>query len=294
MSLLTDLRAVSENAVEQVASRFSDLPRPLLAAIGAGDMAVERLADLREALMDSIGDRVGSRSVDTADVRAAVGDLPSRVQKVAADVAGNIEQFAAEAPGKAQDLIAQLPDKLSELQLAAQTLSPDAIKDTVEAYTQLVGLIFGNLADRGDKTWSKVRSAGLRPGAVVDAATGTKSSPAEKATPRSAASGARAEAKPTATRVSPPGPRAPHTAAKTPPKPHGAKSETPRSARSATPKDGQPKVATHASAPKSTAKPATPASSARPATPKSSAKPATPHSSAAPATPGPETGESID
>ena len=185
MSLITDLRAVSENVVEQIAARFSDLPRPLLAAIGAGDMAIERLAELAESFEDSVSERVASGSREVAGLRSAVSDMPSRAQQVASDVAGNIEQFANEAPGKAQDLIAQLPDKLAELQAAAQSLSPDALKETVGAYTQLVGLIYGNLAERGDKTWTKVRGAGLEPGAVVDAAeeSGTTNKPSDSAVP---------------------------------------------------------------------------------------------------------------
>ena len=41
MSFLTDLRGMSEAAVSQLTDRFGDLPRPLLAAIGAGDFAVD-------------------------------------------------------------------------------------------------------------------------------------------------------------------------------------------------------------------------------------------------------------
>ena len=182
MSLITDLRAVSGNAVEQLAARFADLPRPVLAAIGAGDMAVERLAELRESLGESLPARPGNPLHGT-DVRAAMADLPTRAQKVASDVAAGMEQFAGEAPGRAQDLLAQLPDKLAELQTAAQFLSPDAVKETVEAYSQLAGMIYGSLAERGDKAWSKVRATGFRPGAVTDAAV-AKVRPAGPATPR--------------------------------------------------------------------------------------------------------------
>ena len=223
MSLIDDLRAVSENAVEQLAARFTDLPRPLLVAIGAGDMAVARLAELREVLTESLGDRVGPPSVDLPDVRSAVAglpgkaqrvaadlpgkaqqvaadlpgkaqrvaaDLPGRAQQVASEVAASIEHFAAEAPGRAQELIAQLPDKLAEVQIAAQSLSPDQVRETVDAYAHLAGMIFGSLADRGDRTWTKVRSAGLRTGVVVDSSDG----PATAAARASAAAAARASA----------------------------------------------------------------------------------------------------
>ena len=278
MSLITDIRAVSENAVEQLAARFSDLPRPLLAAIGAGDMAVERLADLRESLSDSIGERVSGTSLDVTDVRSAatdlgskVSDLPSKAQKVASDVAGSIESFAAEAPGKAQELISTLPEKLAELQAAAQSLSPDAVKETLEAYTQLAGMIYGNLADRGGKTWSKVTATGLHPGAVVEAvaakarpakpaakapaaAPATKAPAAPAASAPTATKAPRAKATPVATTVSAPQPRAPRVAAPkaAPAKPVASKSAA---AKPAAPKAAKPATRKRVVKPAGTATP---------------------------------------
>ena len=66
MALVTDFRAVSENAIEQLADRFDDLPRPLLAAIGAGDLAVEQLAALRESLPRPTVLIVTGRNIDDA------------------------------------------------------------------------------------------------------------------------------------------------------------------------------------------------------------------------------------
>ena len=63
-------------------------------------------------------------------------------------------------------MIAELPEKIAEF---SGDLSVETVRDTVEAYTQLVGSIYGSLADRGDRTWSRVRSASLKPGTVVDA-----------------------------------------------------------------------------------------------------------------------------
>lgn len=163
MSFVTDMRTVSETAVEQLSARFSDLPRPLLAAIGAGDLAVARLAALRESMIDQLG--------DGADVDRLIGqsvDLPAKAQQAASDVAESIGDFAAQIPAKAQQLVAELPGRVAEIGQLTDNLSADAVRDTVEAYTQLVGTIYGSLAARGDKTWSRVRSA--RPGTVVDAA----------------------------------------------------------------------------------------------------------------------------
>ena len=177
MSFLTDLRAVSESALEQVADRFGGLPRPLLAAIGAGDMAVERLAELRESLKDKVP---GLPGADLSDVRGAAADLPSRAQKAAGDVAGSLQKFAAQAPDRAREMIEELPGKVTEF---GQSLSPDTLRDTVEAYTQLAGLIYGNLAERGDKAWTKARGGNVVAGSVVPPADEAVPEPAAKKTP---------------------------------------------------------------------------------------------------------------
>ena len=222
MSIVTDIRAVSENAIEQVADRFDDLPRPLLAAIGAGDLAVERLAALRESLRDQLP----QTTVDDQDVRSLAAELPGLAQKLAADLPATAQKVAAELPGmaqkaaadaqkaafdiaasiqdsiqawvtqlpaKAQELVAELPEMIDELR---SVVSVDTIRASVEAYTQLLGSIYGSLADRGDKTWSKVRSGSLAPGTVVDAVAEAPK-PASKVAPRATTSpGSRAAAAP--------------------------------------------------------------------------------------------------
>ena len=89
MSLVTDFRAVSENAMEQLADRFDDLPRPLLAAIGAGDLAVEQLAALRESLMEQFAENA-PRPVD---LRSFTTDLPGKAQQAAADYVGKVTEI---------------------------------------------------------------------------------------------------------------------------------------------------------------------------------------------------------
>src|SRR5664279_5772453 len=96
--------------------------------------------------------------------------LPGKAQKVAGDVQESIQEliqdWATQIPAKAQELISELPAKIAEL---GSDVSVDSVLDTIEAYTQMVGSIYGSLADRGDRTWSKVRSSSLTPGRVVDA-----------------------------------------------------------------------------------------------------------------------------
>lgn len=185
MSFIQDIRTVSEAAVGQVAGRFNDLPRPLLAAIGAGDMAVQRLAELREQLMANWAPGVP----EAGDVKHAAegakefaSELPAMVQKVASGVIESVEQFADQAPAKTQKFVAELPEKLGEIR---ESLTQDQLRESVEAYTQLAGMLYGSLAERGDKSWTKVlAAAGVDP-KVVEGKPG-KAEDAE-ATPEGAA-----------------------------------------------------------------------------------------------------------
>src|SRR6478736_1131230 len=90
MSIVTDFRAVSENAIEQLADRFDDLPRPLLAAIGAGDMAVEQLAALRESLTEYLSDPAHRPDVDK------VSDLQAKAQQTATDYLGKAGEYVGQ------------------------------------------------------------------------------------------------------------------------------------------------------------------------------------------------------
>src|SRR5699024_2412506 len=107
---MTDMKNVSDKAIDEIAARFGGLPRPLLAAIGAGDMAVERLAELREQL----GQRIGTPSVPTGDeLKSFAADLPGRAQRIAGDATRQVQQFASAAPEQAQRLIGELPGRAS-------------------------------------------------------------------------------------------------------------------------------------------------------------------------------------
>ena len=159
MTIVSSAKHVGDAAIEQLAARFPELPKPLLAAIGAGDVAVERLATLRESFVESLPGRPGAGRLSTPAID------PKQLQKVAADVAEHLQEFAATAPAKAAKLIEELPGKASEF---AEGLNPEHARETVEAYTQFVGMIYGNLAQRGSETVAKVKSASA-PATVVDA-----------------------------------------------------------------------------------------------------------------------------
>lgn len=245
MSFVTDIRTVSETAVEQLSARFSDLPRPLLAAIGAGDLAVARLAALRESMIDQLG--------DGADVDRLIGqsvDLPAKAQQAASDVAESIGDFAAQIPAKAQQLVAELPGRVAEIGQLTDNLSADAVRDTVEAYTQLVGTIYGSLAARGDKTWSRVRSA--RPGTVVDAADEAATDAKETAATPAADQAPTAEKPPAKRPAQPRRPRSSATAGATT-KARSSAGKTSRTTTPASPRSA--KAATNASRTKAKAGP---------------------------------------
>lgn len=185
MSLLTDIRNISDAAIEELTARFGDVPRPLLAAIGAGDLAAERLIRLREQVGERFGEAFstaeGMPSRD--DVKDFASDLPGKAQKVAGDIARHLEQFASEAPGRAQQLIGELPARAQEF---SNSLSPENLRNTIDAYTQLVGQIYGNLAERGGETVAKARTerdrGATRAASEGDAATGPR--PAKKPAPK--------------------------------------------------------------------------------------------------------------
>lgn len=281
MSFITDIRNVSESALGQLADRFSDLPRPLLAAIGAGDVAVEKLAELRESLAegwdlapiaDVRANAVSSvGSVDTqklqemaSEARDFAEDLPARVSKVAAEVIESMEKFAAEAPAKTQKLVAELPEKAADFRAA---LSPEQLKEAVEGYTQLAGMIYGSLADRGDKTWSKViQTADVKVVAPAKTAMRTAANATTEGAARTItatkSTATKAANRATATKAAAAKPAAKATA--TAPKP------TAQKATAASPAAARPAAAKSTAAKSAAAKPAT----AKPATVrKAAAKP---------------------
>ncbi len=149
MPFIAELREVSESVLSQLTERFRDLPRPLLAAIGAGDFAVERLAELRETLSASLE----KSTPNPGDVREFAADLPAKVQEAASEMVESMQKFAVDAPAKTQHLVAQLPDRVNDIR---EALSAEQLRGALDAYTQLAGVIYGSLADRGDKKWTDV------------------------------------------------------------------------------------------------------------------------------------------
>src|SRR4051794_26991229 len=102
MSAVTDIRAASEIALEQLSSRFNDLPRPVLAAIGAGDLALEQLAALRVEVMEQLA--ANAEAARSADVRTLTTELPAKAQHLATDYAAKVQHAATDYTVKAQQV----------------------------------------------------------------------------------------------------------------------------------------------------------------------------------------------
>jgi hypothetical protein len=210
MSITEDLRNVSEAALGKLAAQFGDLPRPLLAAIGAGDAAVERLVRLRDQLgerwneerdsaaagaeeagAEDRGGDIDRDDVDASEDRDAssrLADATRRAQHIAEDVARRLSDAMGEMPDMAQRMIADLPAKAQEV---ANSLSRENLKDTVESYTRRVADVYRELADRGgerlheaaDKNKADAAAKERAQETAAPAKAAAKTAPAQAASP---------------------------------------------------------------------------------------------------------------
>lgn len=199
-----DMGARAQAALEKIADRLPDLPKPVLAALGAADLAGRQLSELVGRLADRTGGKattVPSRDEVVDELRSTATDLPARIQQLTADLpdrvqemvadlptrakelADQLEEFATRIPGRVQKFTEELPGRVSEM---GEQLQPDQIKQSADAYRQLIASVFSTLADRGERTWADIRNTGPVPGSVVEAAT-------ESDTPRKVAAKVTAE-----------------------------------------------------------------------------------------------------
>lgn len=153
MNIVDDIRDMSDKALDKIAQTLGDLPKPVLAVIGAGDAAVDKVTDTLTAL---------------------------RRKEFMQDV----ERFFAELPGKAQQLFADLPAKAQE---AANALGRDNLRATMDDARQTVTSTYRDLADRGGQAVARARAAGSDE-AAAEAEADTTSEPkaAKKPAARSA------------------------------------------------------------------------------------------------------------
>ncbi|MEO7126990.1 MAG: hypothetical protein ABI382_02330 [Nakamurella sp.] len=149
MNIVGDIKNVSEAALGKLAAQFGELPRPLLAAIGAGDVAVERLAKLQERmrrLVDDERDEEQQNKEESDTEGSRISEMAGKAQKVMEDVAHRLGDAAEGVSDRAQQMIADLPAKAQEV---ANSLSRENLRDTVDSYTKKVADVYNELADRG-------------------------------------------------------------------------------------------------------------------------------------------------
>lgn len=195
MAQSNDPMARAQAALEKIADRLPELPKPVLAAIGAADLAGRQLSDLLNSLADRAGissPHLPGRDEVVDELRVAANDLPGRVQQLATnlpdraqelvgdfpsrakELADQLEQFATRLPGRVQKFTDELPGKAKEF---SEQMQPDQLKQSADAYRQLIGSVLSTLADRGERAWDDVRNTGPVPGSVVDAGSGEHSAP---------------------------------------------------------------------------------------------------------------------
>ncbi len=107
-----------QNAVQQIVTRVPDLPRPVAALVGAGDMAAERITTLSGEVSEVTEKRRAQLNLPAVpssdDVKAVAAQLPTKVQGFVGDLPGKVSAFATELPNRARGLAGELPSKAQE------------------------------------------------------------------------------------------------------------------------------------------------------------------------------------
>ncbi|HET7173617.1 MAG TPA: hypothetical protein VFI30_04995 [Nocardioidaceae bacterium] len=161
-----DIVAILEDARREVEKRF-DTRTPLNAAVGAGDLAVEKLRAARRELR-SRASRFDGR-IDVATLRR--------------DLAGRLDRLGTEVRC-APDQVATLPER-------AQTLASGLAADALQAY--------GDLAARGERLVRRIRNQRATGDLEQQATSTVTKAKATATTARKAAAGTKRSAKATAT-----------------------------------------------------------------------------------------------
>lgn len=180
MNFIDDMKRASVSMIDKLAGD-NDVPRPLKAAIGAGDKAAEEFVRLRAKLNESWQEHVAEKvpaplgDLDRDDVKEFATDLPARLQRAASAVAHRLVDLAKEGGPKMQQLVADLPAKAQNL---ANSLSRDGLKHTVDEYTDRISGLYAELADRGGAAMDETRAA-----AAADEATSAARESATTAAP---------------------------------------------------------------------------------------------------------------
>lgn len=176
-SITSTVRSGARRLVSGLTERIGEPPSPVLALIGAADMAAEQIGQWADAAGRKLSDVLPDlEEVDMACVDRSARDMAAKATDRVKDafedldeVPAKVRDLAAELPGKAAELGRELPDKaqslVGELGDKAQQLA-----DQVE---QLATKLPGYLADLREQLpeqLAQARSA-LHPSAIKETAT---------------------------------------------------------------------------------------------------------------------------
>ncbi|MGH3736492.1 MAG: hypothetical protein ACRDT6_12880 [Micromonosporaceae bacterium] len=184
-------------------------PRPVYAAAGAGELALEQLKKLPETatkLRDRVETELGK--IDLAELREKVQteakDLPTKVQTEAKDLRGKVQTQAKDLRGKVQtqakDLRGRVADVrkkgVAEVRTDADKFranAQDAVSDLVEtaqkqfkAVTKQATEVYEGLATRGEKLFGDTKSVTETAVAKPAPKTAAKATKATKTTTKAA------------------------------------------------------------------------------------------------------------
>lgn len=188
--IVTELKNLSEAALGRLGTQFGDLPAPLLAAVGASDVALDHLAHLRDYLtggQDQGGDSGDGAPGGDDDIpgdadderhsgggRFAGADAEARRVLSAAESA--VRRLARDVPDRAQQALADLPARAQEV---ANSLQPGRLRETASSASRRVTDAVSDLVERG-RTHVREATEARAEGAAADAADRMRKGPSSK------------------------------------------------------------------------------------------------------------------
>ncbi len=115
----------------------------LYAAVGAGDLVVQAVADVVAQVRERAENTQG-------DVNGRVDGAREKLASVQGDVAESVDALRERLAG----LPSELPEELAELR---EKFSPEELRKVAEAYLKVAGDLYNSLAERGEDAVERIR-----------------------------------------------------------------------------------------------------------------------------------------
>jgi heparin binding hemagglutinin HbhA len=165
-----DVRKAGEQARAAVTGAFEQVRTPLLAALGAGDLATQAVVDVVNKTREQLTERAEA-------ARSAAGELPTDVSSLRekldpaelrklvdeyADAAAKLYQHLAEQGEKALDKLRSQPqfkraiDQLDQAVETAQQRAESAVEDARELADEVLGKVVRRTRSTGEKAAREV------------------------------------------------------------------------------------------------------------------------------------------